>query len=205
MQFNTKLNIGDKIWRVSSIGPAIKQSIITDIHIVFSPASKETPNLTMLYGTDDHSTIYEHKEDETWWRTREALVKHLLRDEAKSCHSECQCTGGNENLIEELLNEMIKAEKDSRKNEPTKEELADAFDKFFEPTYTSGRPKHVTEEEAYVKEMERQYKEKMKFTDAEKKKIDQEFDQLFGEYVCTRPKAKTQNELNQLYDELFER
>jgi hypothetical protein len=245
MQFNTKLNIGDSVWTVSPTDALVKQVTVERIQIFYT--KKDNTN-AFSYGTDDGFTIYEAHEGQRWWRTRDALVKHLLGGPEQPCHGECQCTGGGckDADLEALLNEMIKSEESTRKS--SKDEMVDAFEAFFKappkkehhcgcgcqhqdlegvlsdmPKFQSGKPKHVTEEEAFVKELERQAKSKNqslsqlfddlfskpqfagRLTPKEQQEIDDEFDALFGEHVCTRPKAKTQNELNQLYEELFDR
>jgi len=211
MQFNTKLNIGDQLWYIWH--GKIQYSPVRRIFVEY----KEDKITRISYGCDEVS-FYESSEGTAWWTSREELVKHLVGEtpKEKCCGGHCQCTGGNvaDINIEDLLKEMM-----------SEAELEEAFNRFFEvksstncgsnkcehqdlegvlsdmPKFQSGRPKHVTEEEAFVNELTRQSK---KLTKEEMEKIDEEFDQLFGEHVCSRPKAKTKNELNQLCEELFE-
>ena len=219
MQYNTKLNVGDNVWHIND-GKIVSSNIaeICIRHLRHIP----TPLIDYKWEGISRS---EESEGKLWWRTRDALVQHLLGGPIQPCHSECQCTGGGVSL-EELLNEMMAGDKTPN---PSESVLVEAFENFFKeppkkaphcgcghcehqdlegvlsdmPKFQSGRPKHVTEEEAFVKELQRQSKPKL--TEAEMERIDNEFNQLFGEHICTLSKNKSKNELDQLYDELFDR
>ena len=76
MQFNTKLNIGDKIWFINSKVTEPRNTIITEIHIVYSPNIFHT---RISYETTDGFSIADSEEGKTWFRTQDDLVNHLLQ------------------------------------------------------------------------------------------------------------------------------
>ena len=219
MQYNTKLNVGDKVWHIND--GQIKSSPITEILIRHMAGLGDKPFVDYKW---DGISRSEADEGKLWWRSQEALISHLLDSlpggptQPCHCESNCQCTGGDEVSLAELLENMMRGEENPNpcgcgcEHQDTEGVLSDM------PKFQSGRPKHVTEEEAFVNELAKHSKPQdigSLFDELfakphtkhhpDEEAIDREFDQLFGEHVCTRPKARNKNELDQLYEDLFDR
>ena len=180
MQFNTKLNIGDSIWTINPPDAIIQKCIITAIQINhFDEKGSFVDYCTGVLAGDDYLIVSEKAEGKSWWRTKEELVTHLLR---------------------------------TLPDQPPKSKYKPIV---LQPI--GDKNKYITEEQAFVNKLEQQSKPPQSlsklfnelFTNPkqhpDEEAIDEEFDRLYGEHVCTHPKAKNKTELDQLYEDLFDR
>jgi hypothetical protein len=121
------------------------------------------------------------------------LFAHLLRnpsDEPSCCG---KCTKVKSQTFEELCQELFN-------NHKEKDPCVVSQHQDLEGVLSDMQ---IPQEKHTAKDFNRHFDKRL--TPTEQEAIDNEFDKLFGEHVCTRPKAKSKNELNQLYEELFDR
>jgi hypothetical protein len=233
MQFNTKLNVNDTVWTFPQDTTALKFQCHTIMGITVKLFNGELP--TIRYTLRNNTIIYEHKEGKQWWRTEKDAINKLYGTFGKPNQCTCgHCEDKNNpeapdlkaqytankkvnSLSEEYtrffqdpgeVNENPKIDKKyfeepktPIKNQTTTAEtlyaaLNAALEKMF-PQPSNDKPQPIAKSE-----LENAFNEIFHHPDEE---LDDDFDRNFGEYVCSNPKPKNQNELNALYEELYNR
>ena len=81
MTFNTKLNIGDTVWHISTREGCIKETTITGITVVHKPTHylKGECQTKIVYESSDNSNFAEENEGKFWWATRRGIIEHLTK------------------------------------------------------------------------------------------------------------------------------
>jgi hypothetical protein len=186
MHFNTKLNVGDKIWTIHPTNTTIIQLQIENIRIFYTSSAQE-----IIYGVNEHFFIYDSQEGQQWWRTYTELIAHLLhKTKLDSKPSGCcgHCTEVKSQTVDELCREIL-----------------DSHEKKIPSSHVACQHQDLEGvlSDIHVDDFDLHFDKRL--TPDEQEAIDNEFDKLFGEHVCTRPRAKSKNELNHLYEELFDR
>jgi hypothetical protein len=81
MTFNTKLNIGDTIWHVSTRAGCVKQATITGITITYKPIQYYRGKYfaVIVYESNDNCYFVEENEGRYWWSTSKGIIDHLTK------------------------------------------------------------------------------------------------------------------------------
>jgi hypothetical protein len=79
MTFNTKLNIGDTVWHISTREGCIKETTITGITVVHKPTHylRGECQTKIVYESNDNSNFAEENEGKFWWATRKGIIEYL--------------------------------------------------------------------------------------------------------------------------------
>jgi len=111
MRFNTKLNIGDSVWHVSSREGCVRETTITGITIVHKPFRPDVQT-SVVYESSDNCNFAEETEGRFWFATRKGIIDYLTR----------------------TLQSVGNGKKSNPIAPPKKDGLAEAFDELFEDT-----------------------------------------------------------------------
>jgi hypothetical protein len=81
MTFNTKLNIGDTVWHISTREGCIKETTITGVTIVHRPTDyyQGQCQTKIVYESTDNCNFAEENEGKFWWATRRGIIEHLTK------------------------------------------------------------------------------------------------------------------------------
>ena len=111
MQINTKLNIGNSVWHVSSRDGCVKEARITGVTITHRPTYEYQGECQTLvvYESDDNCNFAEEHEGRFWFRSRKAIIDYLTK----------------------VLEPVGNGKKSNPISLPKKDGLSEAFEEFF--------------------------------------------------------------------------
>lgn len=78
MTFNTRLNVGDTVWYISTPEGCIMDTTITGVTIVHKPFRPDIQT-SVVYENNDNCNFAEENEGKYWWTTRKAIIDHLTK------------------------------------------------------------------------------------------------------------------------------
>jgi hypothetical protein len=81
MQLNTKLNIGNTVWHVSSRDGCVRETTIIGLTVVHRPTyeAQGECQTKVVYESDDNCNFAEEHEGRFWFRSRKAIIDYLTK------------------------------------------------------------------------------------------------------------------------------
>lgn len=137
MTFNTKLNIGDTVWHISTREGCIKQTAITGVTIVHRPTDyyQGQCETKIVYTSNGNCSFAEENEGKFWWATCKGIIEHLtktLRAADKKKPISVAAPRPAKSLDEEF-NEFFNDDRPTPPTRSSNRDLLKAFEDAFNP------------------------------------------------------------------------
>lgn len=132
MIFNTKLNIGDTIWYVSTREGCIVDTTITGVTIVHKPFRPDIQT-SVVYESNDNCNFAEENEGKYWWTTRKGILNYFT-NALKSLENEKKSNPvSTKDLFTEIFDEFFAADHPSRSTQNLQNAFDDVYGKSKKP------------------------------------------------------------------------
>ena len=225
MQLTTKLNVGDNIWHISRADGCISEIEVTEIHVQVV-RNEPNPQVIVNYGTDEGYGVFEDDEGKTWWKTRDAILSHIMSTINDRAKVKTRPEPAKKSTLSEEFEKVFSEPADDSnwkktgefkvpKPEPQVGQCSCEDEDEFQPC-PCGCQSRPTIEEEFDKFIKDAYPDLPKppktslLTPEQHRIIEQEFDRIFGPENRRKVKENAKagakevlSELNDLYEQIF--